>query len=172
LMVAISWPGYTPQSYIIALLIVLLLYGLGLRLEAGALVFTGVLAEALDLMVKDAVRRARPSDLLVHVATKLGSYSFPSGHVTFYTAFIGFLWFLVYTLLKASWKRTLLLVILGALIVLVGISRMYLGEHWASDVLGGYLLGSLSLIVGIRFYRWIKARGVVQQPVASEREGS
>jgi membrane-associated phospholipid phosphatase len=171
LMAAISWPGYTPQAYIIALLIVLALYGLGLRWEAGALVITGVLAEALDLIVKDAVRRARPSDLLVHVATKLGDYSFPSGHVTFYTAFIGFLWFLTFSLLKRSWKRTLLLVIFGALIVLVGVSRMYLGEHWASDVLGGYLLGSLSLMIGIRIYRAGKARGV-PQPVAPETEGS
>ena len=171
LMYAISWPGFTPQAYIIALVIVLALYGLGLRWEAGALAITGVLAEALDLIVKEAVRRARPSDLLVHVAAKLGDYSFPSGHVTFYTAFFGFLWFLTFTLLKPSWIRTLLLVIFGALIVLVGVSRMYLGEHWASDVLGGYLLGSLSLMVGIRIYRSGKARGIAQ-PVAPETEGS
>jgi undecaprenyl-diphosphatase len=172
LMVAISWPGYSPQSYIIVVLTVLFIYFLGLRWEAGALLITAVLAEVLDQLVKLTVRRARPSDLLVHVFTRLGSYSFPSGHVAAYTAFIGFLWFLAFTLLKRSWVRSLLLVILGAMIVLVGISRIYLGEHWASDVLGGYLLGGFSLMVGIRLYRWGKARALVPQPVAPEREGS
>ncbi len=76
----------------------------------------------------------------------------------YYVTFFGFIWFLIYTLLKRSWYRTILLSILGFLILLVGLSRIYLGAHWASDVLGAYLLGTLILIVGIQIYKWGKKR--------------
>jgi membrane-associated phospholipid phosphatase len=167
---AISWPGFTPQSFVVVAVILLALYWFGLRWEAASALIAAALEESVDLIIKDAVRRTRPEVSLVHVFTKLNSYSFPSGHVTFYTAFFGFLWYLSFTLLKPSWKRTLLLVIFGALILLVGASRIYLGEHWASDVLGGYLLGSLALMASIQIYRWGKARAVVPQPVAAEKE--
>jgi undecaprenyl-diphosphatase len=70
-------------------------------------------------------------------------------------------------LLKPSLKRSLPLVVFGGLIVLIGVSRIYLGEHWASDVLGSYLLGSLTLVVIIQFYLWGKTRFFVHQPVAA-----
>jgi undecaprenyl-diphosphatase len=84
----------------------------------------------------------------------------------FYVGFFGFLWFLAFTLLKQSWRRTFLLIMYGSLILLVGVSRIYLGQHWASDVLGAYLLGSLTLVVIIQFYRWGRQRFFVHQPVA------
>jgi undecaprenyl-diphosphatase len=55
------------------------------------------------------------------------------------------------------------------LIALIGMSRIYLGQHWASDVLGAYLLGTLTLVVNIWFYRWGKKRFFVRQPVAPEK---
>jgi undecaprenyl-diphosphatase len=79
--------------------------------------------------------------------------------------------FLGFTLLKPSWARTLLLVILGSLVALIGLSRIYLGAHWASDVTGAYLLGSLWLAVSIGIYRWGKARIFVRQPLAPEKPG-
>ena len=87
----------------------------------------------------------------------------------FYLGFFGFIVFLAFSLLKPSVKRTLILVLFGSLIVLIGISRIYLGQHWASDVLGAYLLGSLTLIAAIFFYRWGKTRFFVHQPVAAEK---
>jgi undecaprenyl-diphosphatase len=87
----------------------------------------------------------------------------------FYVGFYGFLWFLAYTLLKRSWRRTLLLIFLGSLIGLIGFSRIYLGQHWPSDVLGAYLLGGLTLVAILQFYRWGKKRFFVHQPVAPER---
>jgi len=57
-------------------------------------------------------------------------------------------------------------VLFGILIALVGVSRIYVGEHWASDVLGAYLLGSVTLVAIIQFYIWGKTRFFVHQPAA------
>lgn len=169
LMTLISWPGFPPQSFITSALVVLALYWFGFHWEAVASLFAAVFVPLVNVIVKDYVRRPRPGIDLVHVFGVLNSFSFPSGHVMYYVGFFGFLWFLGYTLLKRSWIRTAILVFLGILIALVGISRVYLGQHWASDVLGAYLLGSLTLVVNIWFYRWGKKRFFVRQPVAPEK---
>ena len=162
----ISWPGFLPQSVIIPVLFVLLLYRLGLHWEAVTTLVAAFFPGLVNLFVKELIRRPRPTVDLVDVLRVLDSYSFPSGHVMFYIGFFGFLWFLVFTLLKHSWKRILLLIFLGSLIALVGISRIYLGQHWASDILGAILLGGLTLGVILQFYRWGKKRFFVRQPVA------
>lgn len=169
LMSAISWPGFFPQSVIIPAVIILIIYAFGLHWEAMVALSAAVFSTAINILVKDLVQRSRPLSSSVNVVSILNSYSFPSGHVMFYLGFFGFIVFLSYTLLKPSVKRTLLLIIFGSLIVLVGISRVYLGQHWASDVLGAYLLASLTLIATISFYRWGKTRFFVHQPVAAEK---
>ena len=166
LMNLVSWPGFGPQDVIIAGLIILLIYAFGLRWEAVMALIAAVFSTGINVLVKDLVQRPRPTSNLVNVFAKLNSYSFPSGHVMFYLGFFGFIWFLAFTLLKPSIKRSFLLVFFGILIVLIGISRVYLGEHWASDVLGSYLLGSLTLVAIIQFYLWGKKRFFVHQPVA------
>jgi undecaprenyl-diphosphatase len=65
---------------------------------------------------------------------------------------------LTFTLFNRSLARTLLLALLSVFIGLVGVSRIYLGQHWASDVLGAYLLGSLILAGVIFLYQWGKRR--------------
>jgi len=168
LMDLVSWPGFPPQSFILSLLFIAILYALGFHWEAVAALFAGFFTATVNVIVKDYIRRPRPGIDLVHVFKVLNSYSFPSGHVMYYVGFFGFLWFLAYTLLKRSWLRTFILIVLGLLIALVGVSRVYLGQHWPSDVLGAYLLGSLCLVVAILFYRWGKKRFFVHQPVAPE----
>ena len=165
LMRLISWPGFSPQSYIISALIVLVIYSFGWKWEALTALVAALLPPLVNILVKELIRRPRPTIDLVHVFRILDSYSFPSGHVMFYVGFFGFIWFLVFTLLKRSLIRTLLLTFLGSLIVLVGMSRIYLGQHWASDVLGAYLLGSIMLVGIIQFYRWGKKRFFIHQPV-------
>lgn len=169
LMDAISWPGFSPQCYLISGLIVIALYLFGFHWEAVAGLFATLLPPIANVIIKETIQRPRPTVDLVRVLHILDSYSFPSGHVMFYVGFLGFLWFLVYTLLKRSWLRNVLLVLLGVFIALVGASRIYLGQHWASDVLGAYLLGSLTLVLNIWFYRWGKKRFFVRQPVAPEK---
>ncbi len=169
LMDLISWPGFPPQSMILSLLIIVALYLLGFHWEAVAALFAGAFTALVNVIVKDYIRRPRPGIDLVHVFKVLNSYSFPSGHVMYYVGFFGFLWFLAYTLLKPSWIRTTILIVLGLLVALVGASRIYMGQHWPSDVLGAYLLGSICLVVSILFYRWGKKRFFVRQPVAPEK---
>jgi membrane-associated phospholipid phosphatase len=166
LMSIVSWAGNSPQAFIIPVIIIGLLFGFGLRWEAMASLLTVVIGAVTNLLLKIAIHRPRPASGLIHVNSNFGSYSFPSGHVMYYIGFFGFMCFLAFTLFKPSWKRNLLFIIFGAHILLVGASRIYLGAHWASDVLGAYLLGGLLLIGFIQFYRWGKKRYFIHQPVA------
>jgi membrane-associated phospholipid phosphatase len=166
LMEGVSWLGFMPQSLIVPAVVALLIFRLGLHWEAVASLISALLPGLVNLLAKDLIRRPRPTVDLVTVFQVLDSYSFPSGHVMFYIGFLGFLCFLVFTLLRHSLLRTVLLVLLGSLIVLVGPSRIYLGQHWASDILGASLLGGLTLVFILQFYRWGKKRFFVRQPVA------
>ncbi len=154
LMRAVSWPGFMPQSVIVVIVLCLPVYAAGLRWEALAAVCAALGETLLNLLAKAIIHRPRPPADVVQVVKMLASFSFPSGHVMFYSGFFGFLWFLAYTHLKPSLARSLILVGFGLLVGLVGVSRIYLGEHWASDVAGGYLLGGLGLFLIVRLYRW------------------
>jgi undecaprenyl-diphosphatase len=164
----ISWFGFTPQAPAIAVLVVIFIFVLGLRWEAIATLLTIIVNGLANFLIKLVVHRPRPSASLVEVFRHVSGFSFPSGHVMFYMTLFGFLLFLTFTLLKPSVIRTLLMILFSAMIVLVGPSRIFLGEHWASDVLGGYLLGSLVLIAAVQFYQWGKPRFFIRQPVAPD----
>jgi undecaprenyl-diphosphatase len=152
-MYAVSWLGYEPQAILIYVLVVVGLWLARLRLEAVFLVLA-VAADGISDLVKLLVARSRPSAQLVDVVTHLNSYSFPSGHTVHYTVFYGFLAFVLATRFRIHWLRQVFLAICIALIVLVGFSRVYLGEHWPTDVLGGYLIGGLFLVPFIAVYLW------------------
>lgn len=167
LMYAVSWAGFMPQVFIICGALVLLLFLFGLRWEALAMLVASA-GVGIGTVVKLVVYRPRPSANLVHVLSQLPSSGFPSGHVLVATTFCGFLAFLGYTLLKHAPARTLILALFSVVITLMGLSRIYEGQHWFSDVMGAYLLGSLWLALSIRVYRWGKPRFFVRQPVAPE----
>ena len=164
-MKLISWPGFLPQSIIITLLIAFVLYQSGLHWESVACLLASIFSGLINQLAKNLVQRPRPSVDIVDVFAILESYSFPSGHVMFYTILFGFVWYLAYTLLKPSLPRSLLLGVFGSFILLVGVSRIYLGQHWASDVLGAYLLGDLVLVGIVFLHQWGKTRFFVRQPV-------
>ena len=167
LMYWVSWLGFWPQVIVLGAVTIVLMFLAGLRWEAAVGVFAGC-GVGVGTLVKLVVFRPRPTADLVHVFSQLPSSGFPSGHVLEFTAFCGFLAFLVYTLLKPSWGRTMLLVVFALFIVLMGLSRIYQGQHWFSDVMGAYLLGSLWLALSVRIYRWGKQHFFTHQPVAPE----
>jgi membrane-associated phospholipid phosphatase len=166
LMLLVSYIGFPPQIYVFVLIIVLFLYALGIRWEAVVLLVNSISITGLNLLIKTIVHRPRPSVDLVRVVTKLSEYSFPSGHVMFYTSFFGFLLFLCYVLIKSKRSKIVLMSLCALLILLIGPSRVYLGAHWASDVFGAYLFGTLWLVFTIYAYDWGKKRFFVHQPIA------
>jgi undecaprenyl-diphosphatase len=153
LMVAVSWPGYLGRQWIVAFCIAALLLRFRLRIEAVYLLVSAGSSWLLINAIKFIVGRPRPSPAMVEVYEHPFTPSFPSGHVASYMALYGFLFYLVYRLMRPGPLRSALLVVFGALIGLVGVSRVYLGAHWASDVLGGYCFGFFWLALTIYFYR-------------------
>ena len=151
-MVAISAPGYSPYNWLALPVAALGFWLAGFRREALFIVGT-VGAGVISGLTKALVERPRPGEGVVRVFSELLDYSYPSGHVVGYVSLYGFLFFLVYVLFKRSAWRTAALSLLGALVGLVGLSRVYLGHHWASDVLGGYALGTAYLLILIQLYR-------------------
>lgn len=151
----VSYIGYPLQSTVIFIVVVVLLWLFHMRLEAIFLTFT-LLADLTGGALKLLVARSRPSPDLVHVTQQLSSFSFPSGHTLHYTVFYGFLAFVVIINFRPSWERALLVIICLVLIALVGVSRIYLGEHWLTDVIGGYLTGALLLAPLIAGYLWAR----------------
>ncbi len=101
-----------------------------------------------NVLLKSFFARPRPNYLML---MKVGGYSFPSGHAMGSLMFYGLLiYFLHQTKLPKIWKMlgTTILIIL---IFLIGASRVYLGVHYPSDVLGGYLFSTFLLSFGIFF---------------------
>lgn len=163
LMVAVSYPGNV--LWISAGLIVVTSYILALvrlRLESLILVVNCVTSSLLNGLLKLIVARPRPTASLVEIVQKAAGQSFPSGHVMAYLAFWGFLFSLGVILFKGNrWWRVALLIVPALFVVLVGPSRIYLGDHWASDVLGAYLIGGLWLGLFLWLYLKLKEKGVL-----------
>lgn len=137
-----------------------------LRLEAIVIVVLSVVSSLLNGLIKLVVGRPRPTSQLVSIFLKASGQSFPSGHVMSYVAFFGLLFSLGLILFRRDrWWHYALLIIPGAFVVLVGPSRIYLGDHWASDVLGGYLFGGLLLGISLWIYIRLKERGVLTKPI-------
>ena len=95
---------------------------------------------AIELFLKAVVDRPRPA-----LAAGFGS-SFPSGHVLAAAAFWGLLppWIYLVARRRSAWAASA--AVAGAVLVMVGISRVYVGAHWPSDVVGGYLGGAVFLV--------------------------
>ena len=152
LMVAVSIFGWSPWS-VLSVVAAASLVTLWLGYKSG-LYLAGIvgLQALVNYIIKELVARPRPTDPPVWVYSPEAGFSFPSGHVMFYTVFFGFLLFLAWRYLKSGWPRALVITLLAIPILLVGFSRIYLGAHWLSDVVAGYLLGGLILWVGIEVY--------------------
>jgi undecaprenyl-diphosphatase len=106
----------------------------------GALMVLASIASLLDNVLKSVVGRERPTADLVNIVTPAGGYSYPSGHATFFTWISFMLAFTFAPRLSSRW-RWVPWVLAAIVIVLTCIARVWAGDHWPSDVAGGFLLG-------------------------------
>jgi membrane-associated phospholipid phosphatase len=169
-MVAVSWPGFPPQAPVFAAVVILGCFLAHRRREALYIAASGIGIAALNQVVKMLVDRPRPPTNLIHVLDPTlngGGWSFPAGHVVSYVAVLGFIFYLAYSSKGVPIVRVLTMVFTGAMVVLVGVSRIDSGEHWLSDVVAGYILGSLWLAGLILVYR----RGQVHRRGQLDRRG-
>jgi undecaprenyl-diphosphatase len=153
LMYWVSWFGYPPQNWLMPLVLAAPFALRRLWVEALWILGSQV-SSLVAVAIKELVHRPRPSSELVGVLAPLSDPSFPSGHVIQYSTLFGVAFFLVYVLMQRSMVRTLVLILLTVPIALVGPSRLYLGQHWLSDVLGGYAVSVMLLIP----YCWLYAK--------------
>jgi membrane-associated phospholipid phosphatase len=163
IMLAVSFTGnVTALSLGLIVLATALFWIVDLRLEAVMVVALSATSDLLNGLIKIIVARPRPTSSLVEIIQNASGNSFPSGHVMAYIAFWGLLFTFAIILFKDNrWWRTALLVISGLFVVLVGPSRIYLGDHWASDVLGAYLIGGVLLGIALWIYLALKSKGVL-----------
>lgn len=103
----------------------------------------------LNRLIKFIIQRVRP-DKVLWLINESG-YSFPSAHAMVSMAYYGFLIYLVYIYVKRP-SKWILISFLSIIIILIGISRVYLGVHYLSDILGGFLISIAYLIVFITFF--------------------
>jgi undecaprenyl-diphosphatase len=169
LLSAMTWVGMPPQSNVIFGLVILGLFLVGLRLEALGTLLAALGSFGLWYHLAPLINRPRPTPDLVHVDQQLPFGGFPSGHVVNLTSIFGFLFYLVLVHAPPGWGRRLLLALLALPVLTIGLARIHAGAHWPSDVLGGYLLGTLWLSVTIGLYRWAKQRFSKHHQTSEER---
>ena len=108
--------------------------------RAGWLMLIGSGGSLLDQAFKDTIGRHRPSPDLVHILTPANGYSYPSGHAVFFT-WLAFMLAAAVTPRLHPWLRGVVWALALGLVVVACLGRVWIGVHWPSDVLGGFLLG-------------------------------
>lgn len=122
---------------------------IGLSIIANLGIITG-----LNIVLKQIVQRPRPTEYRIVNET---GYSFPSGHSMVSMAFYGFLIYLIYKYVKNQYLKIGLITFLSILIISIGISRIYLGVHYTSDVMAGFCISVSYLVLYISSVsNWIK----------------
>ena len=170
-LVSLFGDGATPWGLTIVTALVFIAWrrrseGVGLLLSAAGGTF-------VNRIFKLLIGRPRPSAELVGFEYRSDEMSFPSGHVTFYVCFFGFLFFAAYALLpRGSRVRRVALVLLPLPVLLVGLSRVTLRAHWPSDVMGAYILSGVWLVFSVEAYRRWKKRATFhpEEPPAAEAD--
>jgi undecaprenyl-diphosphatase len=133
-----------------------------MRRRREGLVAAGAVAiMALNPLLKLLINRPRPPADLVGMAEPLGGFGFPSGHAFQSLIIFGLLIYMASVHVSRMWLQRFVQILMAALILAIGISRVYLGTHWPSDVLGAYLLGGFFLALLVRGY---KTKAVVAKP--------
>lgn len=103
-----------------------------------------LLITIINQILKSIFKRPRP---LGYRLIEITGYSFPSGHSVASMAFYGFLIYIIFNLVKNKILRNILITLNVLIIFLIGISRVYLGVHYLSDVITGYSISLIYIII-------------------------
>lgn len=154
----LNWP--VPATITLAVIVIIFLF-LRRWLDVLVVVATAAVAEGTSSVLSAVIHRPRPSGHGIHVLSVIrGSYSFPSGHVLYAVAVFGLFLFLSGQVRRPFHPAIVwfVRVVAAAVIVLMPISRILEGEHWPSDVLGGFLYGAFWLVIAAHVYLWARKR--------------
>ena len=148
---AVTSLGGAKVAAVLMVWVVAAMYLLRRRVDS-LIVLLSAVPMIAGFFLKEIVGRARPDYFLT--GSDPGTQSFPSGHSVFAMVFGGLMIIFVGDLVHSRPVRRALQLGLALLILAVGASRVYLGVHWPSDVLGGYLFGAMALLVLV----WLRNR--------------
>jgi membrane-associated phospholipid phosphatase len=161
-MVALSYVNNHTFLNVLAVPLAAYFWMRRLRLEALMIVFATTMSNLFRMWFHRIVNRPRPDPHMVRVEQQSHGKSFPSGHVLASMTFWGWLLALWPLLWQGNRSRQKALRSIPVLfIAFIGPSRIYLGDHWATDVLGGYLLGGSWLALLFQVYLALKNKGVL-----------
>lgn len=136
--------------FVLTVLAIILIKGLKNKL----FLLTGIVGTAgLNVVLKHIVQRERPN---INRLIPEKGYSFPSGHSMMSMAFYGMLIFLIFKYVKNTALKWTLIVILTILLSTIGITRIYLGVHYPSDVIGGFVVSLTYLFILTEIYNKVK----------------
>lgn len=136
--------------FVLTVLAIILIKGLKNKL----FLLTGIVGTAgLNVVLKHIIQRERPN---INRLIPEKGYSFPSGHSMMSMAFYGMLIFLIFKYVKNTALKWTLIVILTILLSTIGITRIYLGVHYPSDVIGGFLVSLTYLFILTEIYNKVK----------------
>jgi undecaprenyl-diphosphatase len=150
---SVSYIGNVVPIFFILVASLLYFYFTKHRKAALYLFFSTGIGVGISTLLKIIVARPRPSTELVNVFVRHNDFSFPSTHTTIFAIVFGFLFYYLTIHNKNNPYNKLIRLLLSILIISVGISRIYLGAHWLSDVVGGYLLGFTVLIISLKQFK-------------------
>jgi len=132
----------------VIIMFLLILFVVRKKILSLVFLFSVVGIVCINQLLKFTVRRIRPD---VNKLIEIGGYSFPSGHAMVSVVLYGLLAYISYKVIKRKWFRNIIIFINILLIFLICISRIYLGVHYFSDIVVGFLISVLFLIGIINF---------------------
>ena len=141
-----------PVAVVVLSAVVLAVLALVIRHRGEAMLFAAVVAGAgiLNQILKVGFHRDRPA---FHRLIEQAGYAFPSGHSMSAFAFYGAVAYLFWRHIPTRWGRGLMILAGTVMTAAIGVSRIYLGVHYPSDVIGGYLAGGFWLAASIWVYQ-------------------
>ena len=155
--IALSISSDPEPQILITLLGFFILYLLNNKLEAICCVFNIGATGLTNLILKNTVKRFRPTG--IHL-TEAHGYGFPSGHSSISTAIAIVI---IYFIIKRMKNKRVAYLISGVIfiyLILVGVSRVYVGVHYPTDVLGGWFIAGVWSFISITAYKFCMKKGV------------